>query len=245
MITEEPINFKRTGKKWSVSIGLILASVIYAFYQNAIPLSSVTTFKNTSADDSSSGIAIQTPLPPATETTPPPEITPVVVPVKTPPKISPPQPKAGQPPAEIPKPTLPTPVGIPTQVGTKPAGQYADGSYTGDPADAYYGTIQVRAIIQNGALSDVQFLQHPNDRSTSVRINNYAMPILKQEAISAQNANVDIVSGATDTSYAFTQSLASALNQALLPGQALPAAAPTLNAAPSINPLRLRSQADD
>ena len=40
------------------------------------------------------------------------------------------------------------------------------------------------------------------------------MPNLKQEAITAQNAQVDIVSGATDTSNAFMQSLSSALSQA-------------------------------
>jgi len=60
----------------------------------------------------------------------------------------------------------------------------------------------------------VQFLQYPSDRNTSIRINSRAMPILKQEAISAQNANVNIVSGATDSSQAFQQSLASALSQA-------------------------------
>jgi uncharacterized protein with FMN-binding domain len=40
------------------------------------------------------------------------------------------------------------------------------------------------------------------------------MPYLKQEAIAAQSANVNIISGATDSSYAFRQSLASALAQA-------------------------------
>ncbi len=96
----------------------------------------------------------------------------------------------------------------------KPAGKFADGTYTGSPADAYYGTIQVEAIIQNGALADVQFLQYPSDRSTSRYINGQAMPYLRQEAIDAQSANVDIVSGATDSSQAFQQSLASALAQA-------------------------------
>lgn len=91
---------------------------------------------------------------------------------------------------------------------------YKDGTYTGTAADAFYGTIQVQATIQNGKLTDVQFLQYPNDRDDSVRINQAAMPQLKQEAIQAQSANVDIVSGATDSSQAFMQSLASALSQA-------------------------------
>ena len=89
--------------------------------------------------------------------------------------------------------------------------RYVDGSFTGSPADAYYGTVQVKAVIQNGRIADVQFLQHPSDRSTSVYINDQAMPLLTQEAIQAQSARVDGVSGATYTSQSFVQSLASAL----------------------------------
>ena len=91
---------------------------------------------------------------------------------------------------------------------------YKDGSYIGSAADAVYGNIQVQAVIQNGKLADVTFLQYPNDRTRSVAINTVAMPNLKQEAIQAQSAQVDVVSGATDSSNAFVQSLASALNQA-------------------------------
>lgn len=93
----------------------------------------------------------------------------------------------------------------------KPAGKYADGSYTGSAADAYYGTVQVKAIVKNGQLADVQFLQYPNDRSNSRYINSQAMPLLTQEAIQAQSAQVDGVSGATFTSQAFQQSLTAAL----------------------------------
>ena len=96
--------------------------------------------------------------------------------------------------------------------GTPPT--YKDGTYTGATADAFYGTIQVKATIQNGKIADVQFLQYPNDRMRSIAINTVAMPNLKQEAIQAQSANVNVVSGATDSSNAFKQSLADALNQA-------------------------------
>jgi uncharacterized protein with FMN-binding domain len=91
---------------------------------------------------------------------------------------------------------------------------YKDGSYTGDAADAFYGFVQVEAIIKNGAISDVVFVQYPNDRRNSVEINDQAMPYLKQEAIQAQSSQVNIVTGATDTSQAFIQSLASALAKA-------------------------------
>ncbi len=94
------------------------------------------------------------------------------------------------------------------------ATHYRDGEYTGDMADAYFGYVQIKAVIQGGRVTDVQFLSYPSDRRTSQRINNYAMPYLKNEAIQVQNANVDIVSGATLTSEAFIQSFGAALQQA-------------------------------
>ncbi len=93
-------------------------------------------------------------------------------------------------------------------------GQYKDGTYTGSVADAFYGNVQIQVVIGGGRITDVVFLQYPNDRSTSIAINTQAMPYLKQEAIQAQSAQVDIVSGASDTSQAFQASLASALAQA-------------------------------
>lgn len=91
---------------------------------------------------------------------------------------------------------------------------FKDGVYTGDAADAFYGNIQVQATITDGRISDIQFLQYPNDRERSLRINQQADPMLAQEAIQAQSAEVDIISGATDSSEAFKQSLQSALDKA-------------------------------
>ena len=102
----------------------------------------------------------------------------------------------------------------PAPQDTQLASAYKDGSYTGSVADAFYGNIQVQAVVTGGKLSDVQFLQYPNDRRQSIEINTQAMPMLKQEAIQAQNANVNGVSGASQTSGAFIQSLQSALSQA-------------------------------
>lgn len=107
----------------------------------------------------------------------------------------------------------PTPSPAPAPA-PQPQGQYKNGQYIGSSADAFYGFVQVKAVISGGKIVDVQFLSYPSDRSTSRQINSQAMPYLTQEAIAAQSANVDIVSGATDTSQAFIQSLQSALNQA-------------------------------
>ncbi|MBU6389573.1 FMN-binding protein [Patescibacteria group bacterium] len=106
-----------------------------------------------------------------------------------------------------------TPVPSPSPTPT-PAGMYKNGTYTGSVADAYYGNVQVAVTIRGGKISAVQFLQYPNDRSTSREINAQAMPYLQQEAIQAQSAQVDGVSGASDTSAAFIQSLSDALSQA-------------------------------
>jgi uncharacterized protein with FMN-binding domain len=107
--------------------------------------------------------------------------------------------------------TLP-PINIPPT--SIPGSQYKDGVYTGSTEDVFYGNVQVQAIIQNGKISDVKFLQSPNDRRTSIEINSQAMPMLKSEAIQTQNANVDGVSGATSTSQGFVASLGSALAKA-------------------------------
>ena len=91
---------------------------------------------------------------------------------------------------------------------------YKDGTYTGPVIDVNVGNVQVQATIKNGKISNVQFLDYPQDRNTSRRINSYAVPSLQQEAIQAQSANVDIVTGATLTSEGFQMSLQAALNQA-------------------------------
>jgi uncharacterized protein with FMN-binding domain len=110
----------------------------------------------------------------------------------------------------------PSPVSIPTPTPTPVAasGKYKNGTYTGQAFDVFYGNIQVKATISGGKITDVQFLQYPNDRDHSIEVNQYAMPILKQEAIQAQSAEVDTVSGATDSSRGFNLSLQSALDKA-------------------------------
>jgi len=54
----------------------------------------------------------------------------------------------------------------------------------------------------------------PNHTDRSVYINSNALPILKSEALKAQSANINMVSGATDSSDAFAQSLQSAILKA-------------------------------
>lgn len=98
---------------------------------------------------------------------------------------------------------------------TSSTGKYKDGNYIGNVADAFYGNIQVQVTISGARITDVQFLQFPNDRKTSQMINAQADPLLAQEAIQAQSAQVSGVTGATQSSSAFIQSMQSALQQAI------------------------------
>ncbi len=52
---------------------------------------------------------------------------------------------------------------------------------------------------------------YPDHTDRSVYINQNALPTLKSEALYAQSANIDTVSGATYTSQAFMQSLEAAI----------------------------------
>lgn len=113
-------------------------------------------------------------------------------------------------------PTQITPVALPTVPTSRKVliGKYKDGTYTGDIADAYYGDMQVQVVIANGDIATVNVLQYPSDRNTSLRINNRALPILKQETLTAQSAEINVVSGASYSSPAFKESLTTALAQA-------------------------------
>lgn len=92
--------------------------------------------------------------------------------------------------------------------------RYKDGEFIGDPAEILWGFVQVKAVIRDGKIAAVQFLQMPFDRRRSVEITNLAKPLLESEAIKAQSAQVDLVSSATLTSLGFRQTLASALAKA-------------------------------
>jgi uncharacterized protein with FMN-binding domain len=83
----------------------------------------------------------------------------------------------------------------------------------GPVVSTQFGDIQVEVVVTSGKLTDVVALALPTGRRSG-QISSYAEPILRQEALSAQTARIDLVSGATHTSDAYAQSLQAALNQA-------------------------------
>jgi uncharacterized protein with FMN-binding domain len=99
--------------------------------------------------------------------------------------------------------------------GSTPGGKSNySGQLTGQAVQIPFGTVQVQVTMQNGVITDVQALQLPNDRGHSAEVSSYAGPILRTEALQAQSAQIDSISGATYTSYGYQQSLQSALDQA-------------------------------
>lgn len=100
--------------------------------------------------------------------------------------------------------------------GANTAVNYKDGTYSGQAQDSPYGTVQVAAIISGGKISDIKFLQMPNDRGHTQEVTAFSEPLLKQDALKKQNAHIDFVSGATTTSEAYEQSLQSALDKAVM-----------------------------
>ncbi len=91
---------------------------------------------------------------------------------------------------------------------------YKDGIYIGPNIDSYYELVQIKITVKNGVVSNVTFLPYTQYNSTSKAISDYAMPILKKEALTIQSANVNTVSGATEISNAFRTSLTGALQKA-------------------------------
>ncbi|ANP56959.1 FMN-binding protein [Streptomyces griseochromogenes] len=97
------------------------------------------------------------------------------------------------------------------QGGQQGGGQSA-GTVTGDAAQTQYGTVQVRLTVANGKITKAEAVQAPkgglSDQKTALSV-----PKLNQEAVTAQSAQIDAVSGATYTSTGYKKSLQSALDK--------------------------------
>jgi uncharacterized protein with FMN-binding domain len=94
------------------------------------------------------------------------------------------------------------------------SGSSRSGSFTGDTIQTRYGPVQVRITVASGTITDVTALRLTNSDGRSVQISQQAAPILRQEALQAQSAQIQSVSGATFTSEGYTTSLQSAIDRA-------------------------------
>ena len=103
-----------------------------------------------------------------------------------------------------------TPTAAATTAAATPASK--SGTFTGPAVFVNYGTVQVKITVQNGKIVDAVAVQAPSGRND--RYTNMAVPILKQQTLAAQSANIKGASGASYTSYGWFKSLQGALADA-------------------------------
>jgi uncharacterized protein with FMN-binding domain len=102
----------------------------------------------------------------------------------------------------------------PKPTTTKKATSTASRTVQGDAVDTRYGPVQVSVVLAGTKITAINILQVPDQERRDVEINNFAVPVLNQEALAAQSSKIDMVSGATYTSQGYLQSLQSALDKA-------------------------------
>jgi uncharacterized protein with FMN-binding domain len=100
--------------------------------------------------------------------------------------------------------------------GAAGAAAKAGGTYDGDVVQTRFGTVQVQVTVKAGQITDVTALKLTDAEGRSVQISNYAAPVLRDEVLQAQSADVQTVGGATVTSDAYLTSLQAALDAANL-----------------------------
>lgn len=123
-------------------------------------------------------------------------------------------PGAGSPKAPAAKPGSHTARPGARQPGASSAAPPAHRSVTGALVQTPYGTVQVRVSLTGHRITNVTAVHLTDSSSTSVDISANAAPVLRREALRAQSAHIDVVSGATYTSDGYRTSLQAALDAA-------------------------------
>jgi uncharacterized protein with FMN-binding domain len=85
---------------------------------------------------------------------------------------------------------------------------------TGSVASTAYGPMQVQVVLDGSRITKVNVLQQTDSGAESSQIDAFSIPKLTSETLTVQSARIDAVSGATQTSQGYIQSLQSALDQA-------------------------------
>jgi uncharacterized protein with FMN-binding domain len=101
-------------------------------------------------------------------------------------------------------------------VGTAPSETAGAKTYTGDTVQTQEGDVQVAITVADGKITAVTVPVYPGGSARHEEISARALPILVQETLDAQSADIDAVSGATYTSGGYQESLQSALDAAQL-----------------------------
>ena len=107
-----------------------------------------------------------------------------------------------------------TPTSAPSSTATATASAYVDNTVAGPVVSTRFGDVQVQVTISGGVVTEATALLLPSGDGNSRRISRIVEPILRDEALTAQTAQIDLVSGATYTSRAYVRSLQAALDKA-------------------------------
>lgn len=86
----------------------------------------------------------------------------------------------------------------------------------GTSVDTAYGPVQVQIHVREGQIVYAAAIAYPQETLVDKAINNTAVPTLQNDTLIAQSAGIDTVSGATQTSEAYKESLQAALDAAHL-----------------------------
>jgi len=100
----------------------------------------------------------------------------------------------------------------PAATTAAPASASTSGTFTGPAVYVNYGTVQVKITVTNGKITDAVAVQAPSGKND--RYTRMAVPVLKQQTLAAQSANIQGASGASYTSYGWYKSLQGALADA-------------------------------
>ena len=118
-------------------------------------------------------------------------------------------------------PSAPAPASSSSVPGEFPTGSAApkltagQSTLTGHVANTVYGPVQIQLVVQDSKIVKVAILEQPTNTIHDIQIGEFAFPRLISETLTAQNAKIDAVSGASYTSAGYIASLQSALDHGI------------------------------
>ena len=198
---------------WPTSLDRAAPGFLLEALGSAKPIGPVPSNASaTPADSTATPTPADTPTPVEPSDTPTPTPTPTTAPdVTAPPSVAPSAvPGAPGTAVATPATTAPAPVVPPAPA----AAPLTSATVTGVAVATPYGAVQVRITVTNHHLAASQAIAYPNLDGHSMQISSYAVPILDQEAVAADSAQISMVGGATFTSTGYIRSLQDALDQA-------------------------------
>ncbi len=107
-----------------------------------------------------------------------------------------------------------TPAAPPSSAKPAPAAKPQTRTVNGSSIRTRYGNVEVQVVFTGTQITDVIPVRLPDSNGVDQEIDQQAVPILIQETLTAQSANIQAVSGATYTSDGYIRSLQSALDKA-------------------------------